>query len=134
MAAAVVAAISGGAATSAVPMASALRAGAPGTSRSSSTSWLPLASRPSFSAAVYDTSTMRLEWNGPRSLIRTTTDCPLATLVMRAYDGIGSVGWAAVILYMSYGSPDEVRWPWNFLPYQVATPRCENGALFGIGR
>jgi len=49
-------------------------------------------------------------------------------LVIRAYDGIGRVGWAAVILYMSYSSPDEVRWPWNFLPYQLAMPRCTNGA------
>ena len=42
-----------------------------------------------------------LAWNGPRSLIRTTTCLPLSILVMRAYEGIGNVGWAAVILYMS---------------------------------
>ena len=66
-------------------------------------------------------------------MIRTTTDCPLERLVTRAYDGIGKVGWAAVILYMSYSSPDEVRWPWNFLPYQLATPRWANCASAGSG-
>ncbi len=39
--------------------------------------------------------------NGPRSLTRTTTLLPVATLVTRAYDGSGSVGCAAVIAYMS---------------------------------
>ena len=39
--------------------------------------------------------------NGPRSLTRTTTDAPVATLVTRTYDGSGSVGCAAVIAYMS---------------------------------
>jgi hypothetical protein len=29
---------------------------------------------------------------------------------------------AAVSLYMSYNSPLEVRWPWNFVPYHDALP------------
>ena len=34
----------------------------------------------------------------------------------------GSVVWAAVMAYMSYGSPMEVELPWNFLPYHEAMP------------
>src|SRR5436305_10489281 len=40
---------------------------------------------------------------------------------------MGSVGCAAVIAYMLYGSPLAVRRPWNFLPYQEASPRSVNG-------
>ena len=68
---------------------------------STSTSPLPFCAMPIRCAAAYDRSITRSCRNGPRSLTRTTTLLPVATLVTRAYDGSGSVGCAAVIAYMS---------------------------------
>src|SRR5579864_3293554 len=95
----------------------------PGSMASTSTSPLPTCAMPNRCAAAYDRSMMRSCRNGPRSLTRTITLLPDATLVTRAYDGSGSVGCAAVIAYMSYGSPIDVFCPWNLRPYHDATPR-----------
>ena len=69
--------------------------------RSTSTRPLPACAMPMRAAAAYERSMMRSEWNGPRSLMRTTTDWPVFTLVTRAKLGIGSVLCAAVIANMS---------------------------------
>src|ERR1044072_7971612 len=68
----------------------------------------PFGHTPIFTAAAYERSMRRLSWNGPRSLMRTTTLLPLSRLVPRAYVGSGSVLCAALNAYMSYGSSEEV--------------------------
>ena len=82
--------------------ATAASVGAPeGRIASTSTSPLPFCAIPILAAAANERSITRPWRNGPRSLTRTTTLLPVATLVTRAYDGSGSVGCAAVIAYMS---------------------------------
>ena len=44
---------------------------------------------------------------------------------------MGKVLWAAVMPYMSYGSPIEVLTPWKPGPYQEATPRSTYPAAVG---
>src|SRR6185437_1630929 len=105
----------------------------PGITDSTITSPLPFCATPMRCAAAYDRSMMRSCRKGPRSLTRTTTLCPVATLVTRAYDGSGSVGCAAVIAYMSYGSPIDVFCPWNLRPYHDATPRSWYGVSIVAG-
>lgn len=65
---------------------------------------------------------MRPPANGPRSLMRTSTDRPLSRLVTRTQVPNGSVRWAAVIWPMSYTSPLAVRRPWYGWPYHDASP------------
>ena len=54
---------------------------------------------------------MRPGTYGPRSLTRTVTDRPVATLVTRKRVPKGSVGWAAVNSYVLNLSPFAVRVP-----------------------
>jgi len=60
--------------------------------------------------------------NGPRSLILTTTDRPLARFVTRTRLPRGSVVWAAVSAPPSNVSPLAVRRCSNPGPYHEATP------------
>ena len=54
---------------------------------------------------------MRPRTNGPRSLIRTTTERPLFRFVTRTLVPNGSVGWAAVSAPGEARSPLAVRPP-----------------------
>ena len=91
--------------------------GAPAQSSSaSSTRPLPRAIRPICAAADFDRSSTRPRANGPRSLMRTTTDLPLAGLVTRTIDPSGSVRCAAVSRPGLNRSPLAVRWPASSLP------------------
>src|SRR5690606_21958264 len=78
-------------------------------SRASSTRPWPARRIPSSSAAAWLRSITRLPWNGPRSLIRTTTERPLC--VTRTLLPNGSVRCAAVYSVGSKRSPLAVRLP-----------------------
>ena len=58
----------------------------------------------------------------PRSVMRTTTDRLFLRLTTRTIEPKGSVGWQAVIAYMSNRSPLAVRRPLKTPPYQEASP------------
>ena len=49
--------------------------------------------------------------NGPRSLMRTSTEQPVCRWVTRTRELKGSVGWAAVMALRSKASPEAVFWP-----------------------
>ena len=66
---------------------------------------------PSNSAAEDETSTTRPGTKGPRSLTRTVTDCPVATLVTRSLVPNGSVRCAAVSSFGLNASPLAVLEP-----------------------
>src|SRR5262245_39661251 len=75
-------------------------------------------------AAAYDRSITRPPTNGPRSLIRTSTERPLVRLVTMVREPSGSDGCAAVSSFWSKISPLAVRLPWKPGPYQEAMPTC----------
>src|SRR5207248_11341354 len=72
---------------------------------SSFTLTIPRSTIPKLSAADPDKSTTRPGTSGPRSLMRTTTERPLLTLVTRSRVPNGSVGCAAVIAWVLNLSP-----------------------------
>src|SRR5215204_4572026 len=84
------------------------------------TSAVPLT--PSARAALFDRSMTRPRTNGPRSLIRTTTDRPLCLLTTRTRVPNGRVRCAAVNALALNISPLAVRRPWKPGPYQDAIP------------
>src|SRR3954463_5333301 len=59
---------------------------------------------------------------GPRSLMRTTTDWPVRSLVTRSLVPNGRVLCAAVSAWVLNRSPFAVRFPWKPRPYQEAAP------------
>ena len=67
----------------------------------------------------------------PRSVIRTTTDFLFLRLTTRTRLPNGSVGWHAVMAYMSNVSPLAVLRPSNTDPYQDAMPRKSLPCCFG---
>ena len=58
----------------------------------------------------------------PRSLIRTMTDLFEFGSTTRTNVPKGSVGWQAVMAYMSNRSPLAVKWPFSTEPYHEAMP------------
>ena len=56
-------------------------------------------------AAASDKSMIRSSMNGPRSVIRTTTECFVVSFVTRTTEFSGIVRCAAVIPFWSYTSP-----------------------------
>src|SRR5689334_8831637 len=79
---------------------------------------------PNACAAAWDKSMMRPSTNGPRSLISTSTDFPLARLVTLARLPSGIVLCAAVNFPSSNTSPLAVFLPEKPGPYQEAWPMC----------
>src|SRR5215210_2651934 len=77
---------------------------------------------PTVSAAAFERSITRSWAYGPRSLMRTTTDWPVRSLVTRTLVPNGSVLWAAVRSWVLKVSPFAVRLPWKPGPYQEAAP------------
>src|SRR5947209_11863249 len=65
---------------------------------------------------------MRPGTTGPRSLTFTVTARPLCRFVTFTYVPSGMVRLAAVMSYMSYGSPLAVGFPSKNSPYQDAVP------------
>src|SRR5437870_6583648 len=88
---------------------------------------------PSRWAAAYERSITRRPANGPRSLMRTSTERPLSKLVTRTRVPSGSVRCAAVSAFMSYASPLAVGLPWCWRPYQEAIPVCWKSSGAGAG-
>src|SRR4051812_6000155 len=77
---------------------------------------------PTVSAAAFERSITRPWAYGPRSLMRTTTDLPVRSLMTRTLVPNGSVLWAAVRAWVLKVSPFAVRLPWKPGPYQEAAP------------
>src|SRR3954452_9225105 len=77
---------------------------------------------PTASAAAFERSMTRPWAYGPRSLMRTTTERPVRSLVTRTLAPNGSVLWAAVRSLVLNRSPLAVRLPWKPGPYQEAAP------------
>src|SRR5215212_9121271 len=77
---------------------------------------------PTVSAAAFERSMTRPWAYGPRSLIRTTTDLPVRSLVTRTLVPNGRVLWAAVRSWVLKVSPFAVHLPWKPRPYQEAAP------------
>src|SRR3954451_1103407 len=73
-------------------------------------------------AAAFDRSITRPWAYGPRSLMRTTTDFPVFSLVTRTLVPNGRVLWAAVRSLVLKVSRFAVRLPWKPGPYQEAAP------------
>ena len=71
----------------------------------------PMRAMPISFAAASERSITRLEWNGPRSLMRTMTESPVSALVTRSFVPKGSEGWAAVRSSGLKRSPLAVRAP-----------------------
>ena len=86
--------------------------------KATSNSAMPLLRMPSTLAAASERSKSRPFRQGPRSLIRTTTDRPVAGSVNFTRLPSGRVRFAAVNFFRSNRSPDAVCLPWNLLPYQ----------------
>jgi hypothetical protein len=84
----------------------------------------PSRARPMRRAAASERSIPRPRTNGPRSLMRTTTDFPVERFVTRANDPLGSVFDAAVISFELKVSPVLVRWPLSPGPYHEASVVC----------
>src|SRR5690606_4127499 len=101
--------------------------GAPHYSAWITTGATPARIRPMRSAAARLRSITRPGVNGPRSLMRTTTERPVAGYSTRTRVPKGSVLCAAVSACMSNGSPLAVRRPWWRSPYQDARPRSITG-------
>ena len=72
---------------------------------------VPVRTIPMRRAAALERSRMRLPWNGPRSLTRTTTLRPLRTLVTRSRVPKGNRRWAAVKASGLNRAPLAVRRP-----------------------
>src|SRR3954454_10093218 len=77
---------------------------------------------PTASAAAFERSITRPWAYGPRSLMRTTTDFPLCSLVTLTLVPNGRVLWAAVRSLVLKVSPIAVRLSWKPGPYQEAAP------------
>src|SRR3954470_18077733 len=77
---------------------------------------------PTASAAAFERSMTRLWAYGPRSLIRTTTDLPVRSLVTWTLVPTGKVLCAAVRARVLNRSPLAVFLPWKPGPYQDAPP------------
>src|SRR5580658_9882435 len=94
----------------------------------------------SSSAAANERSMIRPSSRYPRSVMLTTTEWLLRRFLTRTTEPNGSVGWQAVISYISNGLPLAVRRPLKDPPYQVAMPcrrsclRALIGALVGATR
>jgi hypothetical protein len=83
---------------------------------------IPAPTKPRACAVALETSSIRPPMEGPRSLMRTTTERPFRRLVISTQLPNGSSGWAAVSPFISNTSPVAVTFPWNSSPYQLATP------------
>src|SRR5690606_37418201 len=83
----------------------------------------PEPTMPTASAPARERSMTRPGLNGPRSLMRTTTERPLSSLTTRTRVLKGSVLCAAVSWLGSKISPLAVRRPANPGPYHDAIPR-----------
>src|SRR3954465_12452994 len=79
---------------------------------------------PTVSAAAFERSITRPWAYGPRSLMRTTTDLPVRSLVTRTLVPNGRVLWAAVRSLGLNVSPLAGRLPGKPGPYQEAAPVC----------
>src|SRR5215218_7155328 len=77
---------------------------------------------PTASAAAFERSMTRPWAYGPRSLMRTTTDLPVRSLVTRTLVPNGRVLCAAVRALVLNRSPLAVFLPWKPGPYQEAAP------------
>src|SRR5664279_1046761 len=77
---------------------------------------------PAALADATERSSTRPSTNGPRSVTRTTTDCPVARFVTLMSEFIGSVRWAAVNAFWSKICPLAPRWLWYGGPYQLDRP------------
>lgn len=93
----------------------------------------PFSVMPIFFAALLERSRLRPLTKGPRSLMRTFTDCPFCGLVTFTVDPIGKVREAAVKSFGLYGSPLAVVCPAVSLPWnEVVTVFDGFGELLGI--
>jgi len=86
----------------------------------------PFPVSPICSAAPCDRSSERPRTNGPRSLIRTTTDLPVSGFLTLTCEPSGSILDAAVIPSGLKLSPLLVRRPAKPGPYHEATSVCDD--------